>query len=860
MSMKRHKPIKKIQVETIRYKPLREKIQVETDIEEGVRDYVSGKWVKTGIKEHKEAVNIFSQKLVEELGYSKDQIQTIPQFRVKVSPSGQEKYPVDIAVFRDSRKSYDNVYMLVECKQPNRKDGKKQLDIYLNLVPSVEIGVWFNGKEHLYLWKVQDPKTKRWIWKEIPALPKKGQRVQDIGLYKRKDLEKPKNLKQVFNDIRNHLAGMTTGITRDEAIAQEIINLLFCKIYDELNTPPEEQVRFRAGVEEHPNQVKERILSLFNEVLTEYDDVFDEGDRIRLDAESIVYVVGELQRFAITEAERDAIGDAFEVFIGPALRGTEGQFFTPRNVVKMAIEILDPEPGEYIIDPACGSGGFLIVALEYVWEKLEEEARRKNWSKEYLAVRKREIASKFIAGIDKDSFLSKVTKAYMAIIGDGRGGIFCENSLLPPSEWNSKTRQKIELGKFDVLITNPPFGAKIPVRGERILSQYDLGFKWKFDKEKKEWERTNKLRDKQPPQILFIERCLQLLKPGGRMGIVLPDGILGNITDGYIRKFILDKAKILAVIDLPSETFQPSTSTKTSLIFLQKKKEDDKISDYPIFMAVAEKCGHDRRGKPIEDDDFPEISLNYRTYINNKNIDNKKSIDRKGFIMKLRQILESDNILAPRYFNPEIKKELTNLEKSGKYELVSFGELIKKGIISVKRGHEIGSKNYGSGDIPFVRTSDISNWEIRINKETSVDEETYLEYKDKQDLKELDVLFVNDGGRMIGEAAILTKYDTRIIIQSHIKRIRILKENDLIDPYLLLYLLKMPIVQKQIYSKVFVQATIPTLSNRLKEVILPIPRDKEERKKISNFVKGIIDKRSEAKRELYEFLNKMIGN
>jgi len=280
----------------------------------------------------------------------------------------------------------------------------------------------------------------------------------------------------------------------------------------------------------------------------------------------------------------------------------------------MAVEMLDPEIGEYIIDPACGSGGFLIIALEHVWKKLEKEAKRKGWSNELLAVKKRELASKYIAGIDKDAFLAKVTKAYMAIIGDGRGGIFCENSLLPPSEWNSKTREKIQLNKFDVLITNPPFGAKIPVKGERILSQYELGFKWKFNKETGEWERTNKLQDKQPPQILFIERCLQLLKPGGRMAIVLPDGILGNVSDGYIRKFILEKAKILAVVDMPPETFQPSTSTKTSLLFLQKKEEDEKTGNYPIFMAVAEKCGHDRRGKPIPEDDFPKIAKEYKKF------------------------------------------------------------------------------------------------------------------------------------------------------------------------------------------------------------------------------------------------------
>ena len=246
----------------------RKSYQVTEEIEkkEGVEDYLTGRWVRSGIKEHKEAVNVFTRKLIEDLGYSKKQIQTIPQFRVKVSPSGQEKYPVDIAVFNDEKRNYDNVFMLIECKQPERKDGRQQLDIYLNLVPSVELGVWFNGKGHLYLWKVRDSKTKRWEWKEIPELPKRGQRVEDIGLYKRKDLIKPKNLKIVFDDIRNHLAGNITGITRDEAIAQEIINLLFCKIYDEMNTSPEEQVTFRVGINEQKEDVKERIDEFVKEL------------------------------------------------------------------------------------------------------------------------------------------------------------------------------------------------------------------------------------------------------------------------------------------------------------------------------------------------------------------------------------------------------------------------------------------------------------------------------------------------------------------------------------------------------------------------------------------------------------------
>jgi len=169
------------------YKP------TEEEVKEGyVRDYISGQLVKAG-PEELEATQVFSKILVEDYGYLKDQIQTRPQFRVKTAPSGEEKYPVDIVVFKTTKKSYDNVYMVVECKRKEKKEGRKQLDIYLNLIPSVEIGIWFNGKEHLYLRKILDRKTGTVSWEEIPDIPKRGQRIEDIGLYKRKDLQKTQN-------------------------------------------------------------------------------------------------------------------------------------------------------------------------------------------------------------------------------------------------------------------------------------------------------------------------------------------------------------------------------------------------------------------------------------------------------------------------------------------------------------------------------------------------------------------------------------------------------------------------------------------------------------------------------------------
>ncbi|MFX0093866.1 MAG: restriction endonuclease subunit M [Candidatus Hodarchaeota archaeon] len=586
-----------------------------------IKDFISGKMVKA-TPEQIEAIQPFSRKLVEEYGYDKKQIQTIPQYRVPKRPSEADKkqktYPVDIAVFTSENKTDENLFMLVECKRKTRKDGEKQLKIYLEL-SHAQIGIWYNGKAHLYLHKVFD-KNGRMFFKQIFSIPKKGQRLEDVGKHKRKHLIVPKNLKIIFKDIRNYLAGMAVGITRDEVFAQEITYLLFCKIYDEINTELENEVKFRAGIGEDEKEVKKRIVNLFeDEVKKEYDDVLEKTDKLTLDKHCTSYVVGELQNYCITEATRDAIGDAFEVFIGPALKGSQGQFFTPRNVVRMAVNILDPRTNESFIDPACGSGGFLVVTLEYVWRKLEEEAKKKGWSDVTLEREKMKLADRNLRAIDKDNFLSKVAKAYMTIVGNGRE-TFCENSLLPPKEWGRKTQDKINLNSFDIMLTNPPFGSKIKVAGSDILSQYELGHKWKRNKKSNKWEKTNKLREDVAPQVLFIERCLQLLKPGGRMGIVLPDGILGNDTDGYIRTFILKQAKILAIVDMPVETFMPSVSTKTSMLFLQKKKAHEHIEDYPIFIAVAEKCGHDRRGKEIEEDDMTFVAEEYKKFIKENNI------------------------------------------------------------------------------------------------------------------------------------------------------------------------------------------------------------------------------------------------
>ncbi len=805
-------------------------------------DFVTNKEIKA-TPEELDAIQPFQKKLVKELNYSKKLIQTRPQYYIK---KGTQKIgPVDIAVFETPKKTPDNLYIIVECKSKTRKDGKEQLKSYMNPSPAV-IGVWFNGLEHLYLRKVIK-KDYKISYEEIPNLPRKGERIEDIGKYKRKDLIKPRNLTLIFKDIRNHLAGTLIGITRDETIATQIINLLVCKIYDEMNKNPNEQISFRVGIGEDSNDVRKRIESLFYNVRSEYSNIFDPNDKIEIDNKALKYIVGALQNYSLTEANRDAIRKAFEVFIGPALRGSEGQFFTPRNVVTTCVKILNPNPGDKIIDPACGSGGFLVIALTYIWEELQNERLEKKWSQRLFYEKWNNILLKCFKGIDKDRFLTKVTRAYMAILGNGKENIFCENSLELPTNWKDATKVSIKLNSFDFLLTNPPFGSKIKIKNKTILSQYDLSHKWKTTDGI--IEKTNKIKKNRPPQILFIERCLQFLKKGGKMAIVLPEGILGNPTQEYIRKYIMNNAKILAVIDAPIETFLPNTSTKTCILFLQKEPTN---KDYNIFMAIADKCGHDSRdniiykmnnkgeilydenGNKIIDDDFPIITNKYKE-IKDKYI---SKYDKNGFLIPVSKLRSRS--LIPRFYDPTIKKDLKKLESN--YNLVTIQELIDQGLISIFSGQGVKKKYYGTGDIPYIRTSDITNWELKIDPTHSVSEEIYEKFK--QDLKINDILFVQDGGRLIGKTCMLSeKRDIKSLIQSHFQIIRI-EDYKKLNPFLFFYLLNTSIVQKQINANIVIQSTIATIGDRIKDIILPIPKSNELEEIIVNKVKGIIKQRA----------------
>ena len=560
-----------------------------------IKDFISNKEIFI-TSEEIDSIQPISKELVENLGYPKENIITKPQFRISKSPSDNRgSYPLDIAVFKNFKKKSSNLFFIVECKKKEETRGIEQLKKYLGLCQA-EFGVWDNGKNRKILRKIINKNKFDFI--EIPSIPRYKENIEKIGKYYKKDLISPKDLKNKFKMIRNHLAANNVGATRDEKIAQQIIYIIFTKLYDEKHTNSNEFLKFTYDVEMSTKLVAENIKNIWKKVKEDQEDIFDKSEKIDLDDENISFIVKELQQYCFMDSDRLVISEAFETFIGNSLKGEQGQFFTPRNVIELAVKIANPKSKSMIIDPACGTGGFLIEATKYVWNKIDKEGQNKGWKKDLINNEKKNFAIKYVTGIDKDNFLSKVTKSYMMLIGDGRSGIFTANSL-DYNSWTQKNmKEKIKMDKFDFVFTNPPFGSKIKIKSKKILKKYEI---INFNEEKPT-----------PPQILFIEKCFKLLKNKGKLLIILPDAIIGNSTSKFVRNYIAKYGNLLAIISLPIATFQPHTSTKTSLLVIEKNNNPKNKN---IFISTPKTCGHNRRGVKIKSDEVSDVIDLYKDFL-----------------------------------------------------------------------------------------------------------------------------------------------------------------------------------------------------------------------------------------------------
>jgi type I restriction enzyme M protein len=619
----------------------------------------------------------------------------------------------------------------------------------------------------------------------------------------------PISHRSAFQNIRNFLAGRLMGATRDRALMDELFKCVFAKHW---------LVKDRAlGVR---GDVSKSYRASFAHVKKVLPGIFLPADEIELDPVALQYVDRQFDAIDLERCRADIFSELYEAFAGAGVKANEGQFFTPTVAVNLLVDMVGLKPGQTICDPACGAGGFLIAAAK----RLAEGGGSC-----------KEIAGG-IYGVDKDAYLARIARGRLALFLDEMPEVVCGDSLAQISQEGTVLPKRA----FDVLLTNPPFGSKIVAASASTLLKYELAKRWvRVDGDGGRYVPDGSVNTSNPPQILFVELCLNLLKPGGLLGAILPESLVSSKSYSFVVQYVQSKAEVISVVGMPEALFKTSgkggTHTKTVAVLFQKKPTEAKRST--VFFAEAKWCGHDSRGRSVPLNDVPKITAHFADFKGGGRV----SHGSLGVAVPREKIGLN---LAPRAFEFDAETEADGLADT--HEVVSIKELMDEGVLSISTGDEVGKLAYGTGDIPFVRTSDISNWEVKLDPKHNVSEEIHERYRVSQDVQPNDILIVKDGTYLIGTCAIVTKYDLPMVFQSHIYKIRVSKP-ERVSPFLLLAALGCTFVQRQIKSFCVSQDIIDSLGDRIYQLRIPLPKAKAARQRIADLVEKVINDRIEAR-------------
>jgi type I restriction enzyme M protein len=635
------------------------------------------------------------------------------------------------------------------------------------------------------------------------------------------------NLSAVFDDCHNYVYA-NEGLLK-EKIFHEIVKLLVMKLYDERTNDGGNlhfgitSVEYKLVRANAPNSFEERMSHLFNTVRDQYQYLFSDSV-LKLKALTLAYIVGRLQYISLTNTPGDIKGEAFQTFVYRHQRGDRGEFFTPYSIVRLAVEMIAPQPREKLIDPACGSGGFLIEAISYIQRNFPD-------------INKAEHIREFVCGMEFNPDIALAASIRITFNG-GRGTeIICANTLSGSDNLD---------GSFDVVLTNPPFGNKGRIEDHGILKSYILARKWEKLSDNM-WEPTKVVMAGQSPDVLFVEKCLRLLKPGGRMAIVLPEGLLQNISSGHIRFWIRTQADVLGVVSIPQEAFVPyGTGIKTSLMLLQKHPSDKQ--HHACFMARMQKVGYDVKGQAtykrndagkllrdtsgasIIDDDVEDIVTAYR-----KSADAKKLIETDKVYSVPKKLLDSR--LDAEHYRPDDLRLIEQLQAGGAKPLGEISDILNE---------TADFRLVPDGEIRYIAISDVDSRTMQVVSQQIIkaykapSRATYRVHKG-------DVITAISGastGTRKQASAVITEEEDGAICSNGFAVIRNIRE---VNALFLLAYMRTEYYLRQV-RRLMTGHAIPAISTEdLSRVLVPIP-PKDEQEKIVEAVVSIQTMRREASR------------
>jgi type I restriction enzyme M protein len=606
---------------------------------------------------------------------------------------------------------------------------------------------------------------------------------------------------RLFGEVHNHIYA-NEGLSPIEAL-EEFVKLLFAKLTDEREGWKDprfvitEQER-RAIRQGKPNEFLKRIETLFESCRNSNPDIFSKDDSIGLKETTLAYVVDLMKDVKLTNSDHDIKALAFQKFIHEQQRGSRGQFLTPSPAVELGVSICQPVEGDSIIDPACGTASFLVQSYNLVGTGSER--------KPHL----------LLVGADINAGILRLARMNIALQGIESYSLHCVDSLIP---WESLP-EEMKPEAYDIVLTNPPFGSQGRITNPNILARYELGHKW--NNVEGTWFKQKEVLDNQTPQILFLERCLDLLKPGGRMAIVLPESTLQNPSIGYVREFLRQRAYVLAILSMPQGTFIPyGTGIKASIVCLQKRKKG-KTSPDSVFFADVEHIGYvgdksatpdfrtdshgnliyNEKGNPILNEDLSEVKRRYAQFVSTGNINN----DGKSFILETKAL--GDRLDCEFY-----KPVYTELEK----QLKAVGSVPMASLVKIKR-NKIGRLD-GAASVKYVEISDVDSTNSEITG-CSILPAHRLPSRASFELKTGDVITAVSGistGTDAHASAIVTEeYDGAICTNGF----AVLTAVE-VDPYYLLSYLRTRYYTMQM-RRYRVGSAIPDVSSEdLKKVLVP---------------------------------------